>query len=152
MLTHRTTFQDAGDTWQTQGDLLYADGTPFNLSAGCAIQWELKDDTGSTVLSLSLGSGITVLDAAAGTCLITLTPVQSGALAVGKYTDQLRAIDPDGYVSTQWQGVVNVTNSFMLPSLDFRFAPNSQYVGPVLFPPPWSNSRFILERLGAVDE
>ena len=103
-----------GDTWPIQGNLAYADGTPFNLGAGCSIGWRLEDSQGNVILSLSLGSGITVLDATAGTCLITVAPSQSSGIGVGSYTDQLQAIDPNGYVSTQWQGTINARKSFFV--------------------------------------
>lgn len=103
-----------GDTWPITGQLSYADGTPFNLNAGCAIEWLLQDAAGDIVMDLSLAAGgITVLDPNAGTCLITVTPSQSGGLVVGAYTDQLRATDPAGLVSTQWQGTINARQSLM---------------------------------------
>lgn len=102
-----------GDTWEIQGNLSYADGTPFNLAAGCSLQWGIEPAAGgSLVLELTLGSGITVLDAANGICLITVPPVQSSAIPVGSYVDQLQATDPSGYVSTQWTGPINVYASF----------------------------------------
>lgn len=104
----------AGDTWPITGQLAYANGLPFNLNAGCAIEWLLEDATGDIVIDLSLAAGgITVLDPNAGTCLITVTPSQSGGLVVGAYTDQLRATDPAGLVSTQWQGTINARQSLM---------------------------------------
>jgi hypothetical protein len=102
-----------GDTWQFKGILSYADGTPFNLGTGCNILWGIEPAAGgSLVIELSLGSGITVLDAANGICLITVPPVQSAAVPVGSYVDQLQATDPTGYVSTQWTGPINVYASF----------------------------------------
>jgi hypothetical protein len=102
-----------GDTWEIQGNLAYADGTPFNLGAGCAIVWAIEDANGNVVLELSLAAGgIVVLDAAAGQCLVTTSSMQSAAVGIGTYTDQLRATDPSGYVSTQWSGPIIVEQSF----------------------------------------
>lgn len=112
MKVHKPEFFDMGDTWELEGRLAYADGTPFNLNPGCAIQWALQDSTGSNVLSFVLGSGITVLDANGGICLITVPPIESAGILVGQYTDQCRATDPNGYVSTQFQGTINVNKSF----------------------------------------
>lgn len=109
---HPPEYFEQGDTWQIKGILSYGDGTPFNLGAGCSIQWGLQNSAGQLALDLSLNSGITVLDAANGICLITVTPVQSEAIAVGQYTDQLQATDPTGLVSTQWKGPVNVEAAF----------------------------------------
>ena len=103
-----------GDTWEIEGRLAYADGTPFDLGAGCSIGWIMEDAAGNQILSLTLGNGITVLDPAAGRCLITVAPVQSATVAVGSYTDQLQATDPAGYVSTQWQGTINARKSFFV--------------------------------------
>jgi hypothetical protein len=103
-----------GDTWEIEGRLSYADGTPFNLSAGCTIGWIMEDTQGNTVLSLTLGSGITVLDPIMGRCLVTVQPSLTAVVNVGSYTDQLQAIDPNGYVSTQWQGTINARKSFFV--------------------------------------
>lgn len=112
MNIHRPETFTVGDTWELQGTLTYADGSPFNLAAGCNILWAIENSGGTVVLELSLGSGIEVLDATAGTCLVTVLPSQSDAVPVGIYTDQLQATDPTGYVSTQWQGVVNANATF----------------------------------------
>lgn len=104
-----------GATWEIRGPLSYANGLPFDLSSGCAIAWAIQsqDNIGTNVLELTLaGGGITVLDAAGGVCLITVTPSQSAAIPVGNYFDQLRATDPTGYVSDQWAGPINVYKSF----------------------------------------
>jgi hypothetical protein len=120
MRFHKPEYFDVGDTWEIEGRLSYGDGTPFNLSAGCAIKWALQDTTGANVLAFSLGGsspatgGIAVLDALGGRCLITVLPPQSRVIAVGKYTDQLQATDPSGYVSTQFQGTVNIKKSFFV--------------------------------------
>ncbi len=102
-----------GDTWDIDACLHYADGSPFNLGAGAAIVWELKDDAGNVIFSASLaGGGIVVIPDKPGQCLITVTPTQSAGIAVGKYNDQLRATDPTGFVSTQAVGSTEVRGSF----------------------------------------
>lgn len=109
-----------GDTWKIAGTLQYDDGSPFDLSAGASIAWCLKDAAGNTVATASLGSGITVVSAAAGTCKIVMvstsaTPAPGqypSALVPGAYFDQLRATDPAGVVATQWEGSINVRKSF----------------------------------------
>jgi hypothetical protein len=112
MKFHKPEYFNVGDTWEIEGRLSYGDGTPFNLNMGCNIQWGLIDINSNTILSFSLGNGITVIDPNGGRCLITVTPSQSGMIAVGKYTDQCRATDPTGYVSTQFQGTVYAKPSF----------------------------------------
>lgn len=108
-----------GDTWQMNGPLSYADGTPFDLSTGAALQWELKDDQGNVILLLELGAGITIADPSdvpPHQCTITVTPAQSALIAPGVYRDQLRAIDPAGLVSTQVVGTIEVRPSFFVSS------------------------------------
>lgn len=95
-----------GDTWNIVGILAYADGTPFNLGAGASISWGLQNAAGTLVLSLSVGSGITIVDPVNGICLITVTPLESTGIGAGSFVDQLRAVDPASYVSTQWMGPV----------------------------------------------
>ena len=113
MKVHAAEYVSVGDTWEIEGVLAYADGSPFNLGPGCDIRWAVQDAAGNTVILESLGAGgIAVLDAAAGTCLITVAPQDSALVATGNYVDQLRATDPTGYVSTQWTGPVNVRASF----------------------------------------
>lgn len=114
MLTHKTEYFEVGDTWEIEGRLAYADGTPFNLNAGCAIEWAIEDSAGTTVRSATLGSGITVIDANGGVCLVTIQANQSAMIPVGNYTDQLRATDPGGYVSTQWTGPIVAKRSFFV--------------------------------------
>lgn len=103
-----------GDTWEITAALSYGDGTPFNLGAGCAITWRLLDADGNTVILMSLGAGIDVLDAVAGTCLVTVPPSISATIPVGNYTDALQATDPTGFVSTQSIGAVNALPSFFV--------------------------------------
>lgn len=112
MKIHKAERFEVGDTWKITGLLTYADGSPFNLGAGCSIEWALQNSAGNTVLTLSLGSGVTVVDPDNGVCLITVTPLQSTAISVGSFVDQLRAVDPASQVSTQWQGPIDVYASF----------------------------------------
>jgi hypothetical protein len=101
----------AGDSWEIEVACHYADGAPFNLGAGAAVEWSLSDAKGNVVVSMSLGAGIAVLDGAATPphrCLITLSPEQSAALAAGEYRDRTVATDPAGLVSTQAVGAIRV--------------------------------------------
>jgi hypothetical protein len=105
---HAPTAFYAGDTWEIDGELHYADGTPFNLAAGAAVEWTMTDANGNRVLDLTLlNGGISVINPA-GQCLIIVTSAQSGPVPAGKYSDRLRAVDPAGFVSTQWVGTIEV--------------------------------------------
>lgn len=104
-----------GDTWEIDASLHYADGSPFNLGAGAVAEWKVEDGAGNVVLDLSIANGgIVVIPDKPGQCLITVTPVQSAAVAAGKYSDELRAIDPTGFVSTQAVGSIDVRKSFFV--------------------------------------
>lgn len=102
----------AGDTWFIAGTLHDETNAILDLSAA-AVQWRLKDQTGNYVLDLSIGNGIAIVDAAAGTVKITVTPQQS-ALPPGVYFDQCRVTLADGSVSTQWTATITVKQSFFV--------------------------------------
>jgi len=112
MKVHKPEYFQQGDTWQLQGNLHYADGTPFNLGVGCSIEWGLQNSAGQVIFTLALNAGITVLDPVNGICLITVTPAQSDGIIAGAYVDQLQATDPSGLVSTQWTGPISVAAAF----------------------------------------
>lgn len=114
MLLHDSAQLVAGDTWPINGELFRANGDPFDLSAGVTIEWRLEKEDGTVVLSYALGSGIEVLDVA-GKCRITVPPDVSRTISPGCYRDQLRATSPDGFVSTQWVGRIDVKASFFVP-------------------------------------
>jgi hypothetical protein len=99
-----------GDTFPIFGVLRYADGAPFNLAAGAAVEWTLYDCDGNMALSYSLASdaGQLVVTDVCGKITITILATDSAELAPGVYTDELVATDPNGYVSTQWTGRIKV--------------------------------------------
>lgn len=49
-------------------------GSPFNLNTGAFVEWGLQNSDGTTVIVLTLGAGIEVIDPNAGTLLIAMTP------------------------------------------------------------------------------
>ncbi len=106
---HREESFFQGDTFVIFGALRYADGTPFNLAAGAAVAWTLKNAAGEAVLSYSITGGqVSVSSAAAGTITITIPAGDSASLPPGRYGDACVATDPHGYVSTQWIGTLCV--------------------------------------------
>lgn len=112
---HEPTAFRRGDTWKIDAIMFYRDGTPFNLGAGAKVEWILKDPAGTQVLSFTLLTGDIVVTDANGKCLVTVTPVQSAGLVAAKgFTDQLRATDPSGLVSTQTVGTIEVRDSFFV--------------------------------------
>jgi len=115
-LLHPTLAFKQGDTYPIEATLHYADGKPFNLGAGAVITWVLQDCDGNVILEYTLaGGGISVTepdDTPPNQCLITITATDSARIKPGEYKDQLRAIDPTGFVSTQAEGTINVSKSF----------------------------------------
>jgi hypothetical protein len=114
MKIHKAENLTQGDTWEILGRLHYADGTPFNLGVGCAIAWKVEDGAGNVIVSATLVGGQISVTPVPGECLIVIVPGNTRAIPVGNYTDQLQAIDPTGYTSTQWTGPINVTKSFFV--------------------------------------
>ena len=102
----------AGETWVIDVSCRDAAGAPINLT-GAQIAWRLKRG-GQTAFDATVGSGITVVSAAAGTISIRVTPSMQDAanLVARTYRHELRITTADGTVSTQTQGAFVV-----LPSL-----------------------------------
>jgi hypothetical protein len=68
-------------------------------------------DGSINLLTLSLGSGITILNAATATILVVVTPTQSAAIPVGTYQDSLRVRPATGEVFTEWSGIIRAARS-----------------------------------------
>lgn len=102
MTTH-TIELTPGETAAWLATITEADGTAQSLAALSAAWFTVKatpaaDDPG--VIQATLGTGLAVLDAAAGTLRITLSPTQTGQLADGRrYRWDLRLKFADGTVS-----------------------------------------------------
>jgi hypothetical protein len=84
----------SGDTRTLAYAIADAAGQPYDLSALTAAKWgmaRLREDgsfAGSALASKTLGAGITVADAAAGTLEVALLPADTEALA-GAYYHEL---------------------------------------------------------------
>jgi hypothetical protein len=72
-----------GDTF-SRGVALTNGGTAINLTGSSAVFNVAEQSSGSAVLSLTVGSGIT-MGGTAGTVLMTATSTQTGALDAGVY-------------------------------------------------------------------
>lgn len=111
--THNAQTFEKGDTWEIQGTLAYADGTPFDIGVGATVSWSLQDANGAAILTYTLGSGIFIVDLSKAKILIRVPASVTDTIAPGNYFDELRATDPDGFVSTQWDGEIVVALSGM---------------------------------------
>jgi hypothetical protein len=105
-----------GDTWPILVTPHDKDGDAFDLSAGAKIEWALRDATGKIVLSYSLDDETiaVVTEDGIAKAYIEVSPPDSD-IPVGPYQDQCRFTSPDGIVSTQVIGLIEVTESFFTP-------------------------------------
>lgn len=101
-----------GETWRI---LLVAHdscGLILNIT-GAQVKWRFALD-GEVIDELTVGDGIVIVNGAAGTATITLTPADQAALNVQPafYTHECQVIMPDGTKTDQFAGVLQA-----LPSL-----------------------------------
>lgn len=109
--THETIEWICGDTWKINGTILDEDGAPMSLT-DIGINWKLDDMEGDkNLLDLSIGSGITIEDASAGTILIKVLPEISLGVTPGIYYDWLRITTLDNSVYTEWTGPILVVGN-----------------------------------------
>jgi hypothetical protein len=111
---HKPVYFAQATTWEIQGNLSYADGSPFDLATpGASVQWKVEDSSGNIIVQASSGGGTITFTGVPGQCLIIL-PAAATNKAVGSYADQLQATDSTGYTSLQWSGQFSVTKSFFV--------------------------------------
>jgi hypothetical protein len=95
-----------GDSWEFPGILQDETGVALPL-VGASITWRLDSvDAAINYLALSLGNGISVLNATTGAILVTVSPAQSGNITPGTYKDFLRVTLAEGDVFTEWTGII----------------------------------------------
>jgi hypothetical protein len=93
-----------GDDWEIVATLLDENGTPYDLN-NAQILWTVY----STTRVIDEGdSSISIIDAAAGTCSITVAATKTTTIPGGRYNDALRIIT-GGVTSTLCIGAINVT-------------------------------------------
>ena len=100
-----------GETWSLDATCRDSLGSVINLT-GATIKWRLSLN-GAPALDCSLGNGITIVSAAGGECLITVTPAMQVAagLSAAFYQHQCRVTLADASVSDQFAGSFAVTPS-----------------------------------------
>lgn len=100
-----------GDNWSFSGPLNDANGNPLSLT-NATITWKLESlDGKTTYITLSLGSGITITNAATATVLYGPNSTQTAALTPGTYYDSLHVVLSDGETYTVVEGLVNALPS-----------------------------------------
>jgi hypothetical protein len=98
----------AGDSWQIYGPLLDNSDAPIPL-AGVSISWKLDSvDEQQNFVTLALGDGITIVDAARAAIQVSVPTGMTEGLSPGSYRDALRITLPIGDQLTMWSGFVIV--------------------------------------------
>ena len=89
--THNPVAWFAGDDWQINATLLDDKGNPYNLAQPNEIKWCLTNAVLQYVLD-NEDVTISIIDAAAGQCVILVPSAKTSPLAGGKYSDAIRII------------------------------------------------------------
>jgi hypothetical protein len=106
MTTAHTIFQFiGGDDWEISATLLDENDNPYNLT-GATIKWTLIDNAGHRVID-DPDVAISIINAAAGTCLIMVAATKTTTILAGRYSDALRIVK-GGVASTLSYGPVQV--------------------------------------------
>jgi hypothetical protein len=94
-----------GDTFKQRVITMTRNGSPIDLTgASIAIQFRAAAKTGTLGKSISVGSGITITDAAAGIFTIAAFTV---TMAVDRYFYDVE-VTISGVIETYFEGVMNV--------------------------------------------
>lgn len=96
-----------GDDWDFTGTITDNSGAPLNLTSA-SLTWKLTSlDLTTTYLTLTLGFGIQIISATAGTVSYGPTHTQTAALQPGTYYDLLQVTLSDGTEFTVIEGFIN---------------------------------------------
>jgi len=104
----------AGNTWEFDAALHDAACNPLPLT-DALIAWNLYDAQRNVRIALSVGNGITVVNADAGLCKITVAADVTKTLAAGAYRDEIVVTLASGAVTTQAVGSILVQKPGSLP-------------------------------------
>jgi len=104
--THDTVNWTAGDDWQIDATLYDENDQPFDLGGAPVIKWALMDNANRRALDEG-DVIITITDAAAGKCMISIPAEKTKMLAGGRYNDVIRIIY-GGIASTLSYGLIYV--------------------------------------------
>ncbi len=100
-----------GETITLDVTCLDADGAPINLT-GAGIVFRLASKS-ARLLDATLGSGVSLTDAPAGKCRVTISPAMQTAANVppGDHVYELKVTTSGGGVSIQAEGVFAISDS-----------------------------------------
>ena len=113
---HAQTDFFAGDDWQINATLLNETGGPFDLTSA-TVSWVLMNVMTHRQLISPNDAVVTIVDALAGTCTITVPRDKTSPVPTGLHQDSLRVIDANGIASTLSTGPVHVqADPFAIPA------------------------------------
>jgi hypothetical protein len=102
-----------GETWRIDATMHDSSGVPLSL-VGAQVNWRLADIAGQVLETLSVGSGITLVNGGVdGECLIVTTPAMQVSMDIqpGVYQHEAQVILSDGTVTDQFAGFVQALDS-----------------------------------------
>ncbi len=88
-----------GNTFDLYFNVVDSAGAAVNLSTATAIKYAIGNSAGTTVIAKTLGSGVTVTNAAAGQFKVNLTAADTASLE-GTYRHEAVITFADGSVNT----------------------------------------------------
>lgn len=101
----------SGTTKVLRNTITDRNGAAVDLS-GASIEFNLaKRENDAALLTLSIGSGVTITDAVNGQHDVELAPIDTAAL-VGSYYWQIEVTDSAGNVGISNRGTVHIYNRF----------------------------------------
>ena len=111
-----------GDTTKLRVSVVDSDDAVFNLT-GCTIRWWFSKQTASNpyvfsktaLITKSIGSGITVISAIAGTLTIDLASIDTRTLK-GDFYHELEVVDSLGQIQTVLNGTMTILEALITNS------------------------------------
>jgi len=101
-----------GEHWNISYEVNDGSNDDIDIS-GATLEWKLSTLAGVAVLTAGVGTGITIVDGATGSCLVSITPTAqtNASVAAGRYKYQFKVTTGGGTVTIQARGHLNVVPS-----------------------------------------
>jgi hypothetical protein len=101
------------ESWIINFELNDGDDVDLDLT-GATISWKLTNNSGTNLMTRTIGDGFVVNNAATGLCSLTVTPTMqatAGVVANSVYLWELRVTLTTGLISVQADGSLHVKPS-----------------------------------------
>lgn len=106
-----------GTTWAVDYECVDGEGTVIDLSGSPVVQWRLATISGTTVLTSTVGTGITVTGTATGLCSLAVTAAMqstNGVTEGNRYQYEMRITGTsNGAIYEGPRGLLNVRSSVL---------------------------------------